>query len=507
VTPTASPSIVARAVLALLLMAGFYILALGLAAALLWVPYAAFRYLDSVDARLVAFCAIGAGVILWALRPRFDRFQAPGPRLDAARHPRLFAVLRDVAQASGQAMPADVYLVSDINAWVAQRGGLLGVGSRRVMGLGLPLLQTLTVSQLRAVVAHEFGHYHGGDTALGPLIWRTRVALERTMRGVAGYGAWLAYPFLWYGRAFLRVSHAVSRRQEFAADALAARLVGARPLAEGLKIIHGASAAFDPYWHAEVGPAIERGFRPPLAEGFRRFMAVPDVATGVAGEIERALREGTSGPYDTHPPLRERVAALDALAASASGPAPAADAPALSLLDDLEGVERALLETVVRKDLRANLQPARWEELGERVWVPLWREHATARAPLLRGIRPRDFPTWAADLTALAVRLNLAAYGGVAMDTHRRHAAHVCGAALATALKARGWTVSALPGDGVRFNRGGRTLEPFAALPALAAGQMSPVEWLGQCEQNGIAEIDLGAEVAGLSADDTRSAP
>lgn len=499
-TPTSSPSIVARAVLALILMAGFYVLALGLAAAFLWIPYAAFRYANLLDARLLGFCIIGAGVILWALRPRFDRFEAPGPRLDPARHPRLFAVLRDVARSSGQAMPAEVYLVSDINAWVTQRGGWLGVGSRRVMGIGLPLLQALTVPQLRAVLAHEFGHYHGGDTALGPLIWRTRLALERTMRGIAGYTAWLAYPFLWYGRAFPRVSHAVSRRQEFAADALAARLVGARPLAEGLKIIHGASAAFDPYWHAEVGPAIERGFRPPLAEGFRRFMAVPDVASGVASEIERALREGTTDPYDTHPPLRERVAALEALPAPHADGATAPDTPALSLLDDLEETERALIDRVVRKDLRENLRPARWEELGDRVWVPLWREHAAGRAALLRGITPYDFPRWAADLTALAVRLNFAAYGAVALDSHRKHAAHVCGAALATALAGRGWSVSALPGDGVRFQRAGHTLEPFAALGALASGQLSADEWRRRCEALGIASIDLGAEVAGTEA-------
>jgi Zn-dependent protease with chaperone function len=34
----------------------------------------------------------------------------------------------------------------------------MGFGSRRVMGLGLPLLQALNVSQLEAVLAHEFGH-------------------------------------------------------------------------------------------------------------------------------------------------------------------------------------------------------------------------------------------------------------------------------------------------------------------------------------------------------------
>jgi heat shock protein HtpX len=57
----------------------------------------------------------------------------------------------------------------------------MGVGSRRVMGIGLPLLQLLSVSQFEAVLAHEFGHFHGGDTHIGPWIYRTRAGIGRTL--------------------------------------------------------------------------------------------------------------------------------------------------------------------------------------------------------------------------------------------------------------------------------------------------------------------------------------
>ena len=91
-------------------------------------------------------------------------------------------------------MPTEVYLVADVNAFVTTRGGFMGFGSRRVMGLGLPLLQTLGVRELRAVLAHEFGHYHGGDTKLGPWIYKTRAAIGRTLQGLAGYSAMLQKP-------------------------------------------------------------------------------------------------------------------------------------------------------------------------------------------------------------------------------------------------------------------------------------------------------------------------
>src|SRR5262249_22697633 len=154
----AAPSLAARAALAVLLMIGFYALALGVIGALVWVPYAEVHYTNRIQARLTLFCLIGAFLIAKAIVPRRDRFQPPGPRLLPPPHPRLFAVLEGIARAAGQEMPAEVYLVGDVNAWVSQRGGVMGVGSRRVMGLGLPLLQAVRVSELRAIVAHEFGH-------------------------------------------------------------------------------------------------------------------------------------------------------------------------------------------------------------------------------------------------------------------------------------------------------------------------------------------------------------
>jgi hypothetical protein len=46
-----------------------------------------------------------------------------------------------------------------------------------VLFLGLFLLQVLTVSQLRATIADELGHYRAGDTMLEPWICRTREAM------------------------------------------------------------------------------------------------------------------------------------------------------------------------------------------------------------------------------------------------------------------------------------------------------------------------------------------
>jgi Zn-dependent protease with chaperone function len=212
---TKSPSIATRAVLAVVLMVGFYLLALAIVFGLLYIPYAEVMYAHRIHLKLALGCVLGALAILWSVLPRLDKFEPPGPPLTRDQHPRLFEEIEGTARATGQAMPAEVYLVSDLNAWVSQRGGVMGFGSRRVMGLGLPLLRVLTISQLRAVLAHEFGHYYGGDTKLGPWIYKTRSAIGRTLDSLRGHEGWsslLQLPFLWYGKMFLRITHAVSRR-------------------------------------------------------------------------------------------------------------------------------------------------------------------------------------------------------------------------------------------------------------------------------------------------------
>jgi len=168
-----------RVTVALLLTIGFYGLALGIAGGLLLIAWLLWVNGHHVN-RITAFCVIGAGVILWSIAPRPERFQPPGPALEAASNPRLFKELNDVASRVGEPMPHEVYLVPDMNAGVRQRGGFMGTRGRRVMLLGLPLLQVLTISEMRAVIAHEFGHYHGGDTRLAPWIYKTREAIIRT---------------------------------------------------------------------------------------------------------------------------------------------------------------------------------------------------------------------------------------------------------------------------------------------------------------------------------------
>ncbi len=489
-------SVAVRAALAVLLMVGFYLLALAIAGGLLFIPYAEWVYAHRLHPKLALLCVVGAGVILWAILPRIDRFDPPWPRLQPGEHPRLFALIRGVAQATGQAMPVEVYLDPDLNAWVAQRGGVMGVGSRRVMGIGLPLLDVLKTSQLRAVIAHEFGHYYGGDTKLGPWIYKTRGAIIRTVRSLAEGGHSILYlPFLGYGKLFLRITNAVSRRQELSADALAARVAGRDAAASALRSIHGYALAFQPFLQSELEPVLGAGFRPPIAEGFARFLRAGSISTAVDRAVDEELRQGRKDPYDTHPPLKERLAALDRLP---PGVLPAAeDAPALGLLDRLPGLETDLLGAMAGPAKIRKLKPVAWDAVGGEVYLPMWTEHVGKHAAILKGVTAAGLPEAMADLPALGRRLGAGAKAP--KDEAAGRAVALLGAALALALVREGWTLRAEPGAAVSLRKGDAAVEPFKAVEELGTNTLDPAVWRARCDELGIAGLDLGttAEAGG----------
>jgi len=477
-------SLTARALLSLGLLVGFYALAIGVSAALLYIPYAEWYYANRIHGNIVVFCVVGAIAILSSIVPRPDRFVAPGPRLDAHTQPQLFQAIDQIATLTGQKMPAEVYLVPDVNVWVADRGGVMGFGSRRVMALGLPLLQLLSVAQLRAVLAHEFGHFHAGDTRLGPWVYRTRVAIARTLQSL--HGSVLQRLFILYGKLFLRVSHAVSRKQEFAADRLAARTVGASALIEGLKKIHGAAAMFDSYWRSEVAPVLHNGYRPPITEGFGRFFRAERVVKAIDEHLAHELVEGKAEIYDTHPSLRERIAAAQGYAHDEP---PGESDSALSLICNLEALELELLQSISTE--ASGLKMLEWEDTGTTVYMPLWKKAAAWHAHALTGWTVGRLPELLKAAGHVTTDAPPAEEEPSGTDEDKAKALFATAAAIAVALLHHGWQLPIRLGEAVRLECDGIELQPFDAVHALADGTMSSEMWRDLCETAGIADLEL----------------
>lgn len=491
VVPTASAATLAgRAFVALLLLVGFYALALGIAGGLLALVYVMVTAGTRIPLKLLLLALVAAAIILWSILPRPDHFVAPGPRLLPERHPRLFAVLRKVAEATGQSMPVEVYLVPDLNAWVSSRGGVMGLGSRRIMGLGLPLLQLLSIAELEAVLAHEFGHYHGGDVKLGPWIYKTRAAIGRTIVTLRQADSNLMHlPFEWYGSMFLWVTHGISRHQEFQADALAARVVGRDPLISGLKRVHGGALAYDAYLHGELAPVLEAGFRPPVADGFRRFVSAKRLAEKIDEAVAEELRGGQTDPFDTHPALAERIAALEDLPPGRVEEG--SEVPSISLLEDLRAVEWHLLGHLLADPSRVlDGEAIEWSDVGRRVYANLSRETAEEYAKSFEGLTAGTIP---GDVEGLAWRCNEALPRFASKPAAERAvvAAQLLSQILVHRLVEAGWTLEALPGEPLVAVKGEQRFAPAPLLAQLARGEIDQAAWRSECERHGITDLAL----------------
>ena len=478
-------SLTARATLALLLMAGFYLLALAIIAGLSWILYLEGTS-DNPSGYLVVLVAGGIIAIVAGIFPRRRRFVEPGPPVGSEDQPDLFDVIGQVAEATGSPMPRDVYIVADVNAGVAHVGGFAGMGARPIMMLGLPLIAALTVSELRGVMAHEFGHYAGGETKLAPVIYRTREAIGRTIETLARSGHWLIQsihlPFLWYGRMYMRATQAISRRQELAADAMAARIAGGTSMERGLVRSHAAGLALRTYMNQELGTVLSAGYRPPVAEGFSRFLAGSESGTLLQQKADDASRQGRSDPFDSHPSLKER---LDALKALPHEPPPSPDPPATDLLRDQPDLETRLLTRITGLDV-PSLEAITWDEATARVWLVVWERLCTVQRAALKGITSETLPSVCLDLGPYGKQVRPRAGPKVPNEFLT-----LLGAALTVVLSRRGWAIDAGPGDPVTARSNGVVLRTFEVPRRLAVGQLSVEEWQRTCSESAIADLDL----------------
>lgn len=472
--------IAVRAFLAIVLMILFYVLALGIVAFLLWTAYMDLQS-SRIHLRYLLFAAIGSGAILYSILPRMDRFVAPGPQLDATRHARLFELIARISRETHQAMPEEVYAIPDANAWVTQRGGMMGFGSRRVMGLGLPLMQSLTVGQLHGVLAHEFGHYHGGDTMLGPWVYKTRGALVRTLHHVGQTSSILSIPFNLFSKVYLRITQAVARRQELNADTLAAGIVGKEVFASGLKQVHATGLAYNAYLSQCLLPVLSNGLQPPVLAGFQHFLSAEGTRQALEEFLESEARSSRTNPYDTHPSLADRLTHLRDLDVPASVAPNLASEPAIALVTDAVSLEQHTFVPLDREGTPVAVDRIGWEELPSRLLIPDWRK-AVAQLESLQGKTIEE-------LAELA-RAPVEKMAPKAVDDHCR----LLGAALALALHDAGWNVDSQPGERLTCQRTEGKIEPFHVVRQLAQAEMDESEWQRQIAALGIAKLPLRSQ-------------
>ena len=485
---TAAPrrqSLVSRALLAVALMVGFYALALAVAATLVALPFVEYHFFRRVESSLLFACFGAAATVILALVPRPDAFTAPGPVLDRRSDPALFTMVDEIATATRQPVPSRVFLLNDVNAWVSYRGGVMGVGSERVMGVGWPLLQMLSPIELKAVIAHEFGHYMSGDVSLGPWIYKTRATITRAI--ASARQSWLRALFSWYGRLFLRLTQSVSRQQEFVADEIAATTVGAEPLMRALRRVSVLAPAYSVYMENDVMPVLRAGHLPPLAAGFQAFVGAKGAAEWMHQIAVIEEQRSETDEYDSHPSLKDRLQALAALTSTPHEP----PVDCQSLLAHGDDRATSALGFAFGADKLQTLQPITWQAVGLTIYAPSLRAMVRQYRGWYGTLTPADLDGDRHRYEALGSRLMVNATHEKLSAEAVQVATQLLTAAIAVALIDRGWTISAEPGRSFALTLNGEVFEPLPALRALVGGETSVEEWQSKCRALGIFSCRL----------------
>jgi Zn-dependent protease with chaperone function len=160
------------------------------------------------------------------------------------------------------------------------------------MILGIPLFDLLTVDELRAIVAHEFGHF-ASRVGLSTFVYQTVVTFASATEA-SSIVPGLKVAFELWTEAFLRIAMPISRQQEIRADELSVRVAGVEAATSALTKISGASA-----W----------------------------------GDIADPLPGWEQDLHETHPPLPDRIALVRALQLPSA--LPPDERPASVLLESL----------------------------------------------------------------------------------------------------------------------------------------------------------------------------
>ncbi|MEV0037310.1 M48 family metallopeptidase [Streptomyces sp. NPDC050804] len=423
-----------RALRALVLLTGFYLFGLILLGALaaldwaatLWAPASVYGKLYIITALLAI--PVVRGMFLLRTPKNED---VAGLPVTEAREPRLWATVRTLAEQVGTRAPDEIVLVGETNAAVSEDSRFLGlVGGRRRLFLGLPLMAGLTEAQLRAVLAHELGHYSNADTRLAAITVRGRFQVLRTVahfeeragrtaakerarqekkaakalakgkkaKEVDTWGAGVTYRtmarlYTAYAKLYVRATESGSRRQELAADLAAARIAGRDATASALREIPVLDATHEFYMRSYATLGVGAGLLPPRGEVFGGIRHLLAARHEELDTMRRELPTETSSPYDSHPPIAERVARIEAL--PDDGRASEPTRPSLGLLSSPEEA-LAALEQVVLTPEALTMQRAEWPQLvhesmavyADRLAEPLREAMAAVAVPSAVAARP-----------------------------------------------------------------------------------------------------------------------
>lgn len=257
-----------KATLAIFSIVLFFILYAALVLTSLWLVYGAIIFTIPVINQWTILMKIGAiagSIMLFLFTLKFilnlKNYKPENRiRLTKEEQPKLWEFVLSICKEAGAPKPKNIYVDPDVNAYVAYSNMWLSLflPVRKELTIGMGLVSCLNLSEFKAVVSHEFGHFAQRSMKIGGYIisantiihdmiytrdkWDDLLDKWRSADLRLSFAAWIITPMIWVIRKLLNLFYlllnimysSLSREMEFNADKVAVSTSGSEAIVSGL---------------------------------------------------------------------------------------------------------------------------------------------------------------------------------------------------------------------------------------------------------------------------------
>jgi len=229
---------------------------------------------DNIYALLFQAALVVGSVMLFifTLKFLFKRHSFENPKnveLKESEHPELYRFIYKLCEETGAPLPKKIFVNDEINAMVFYNSTILSLffPVRKNLLIGLGLVNSVNLTEFKAIMAHEFGHFAQKSMRLGSYTYmanriihdmvydrdRWDVFLDNWARQDIriSFGAWGLKAVIYVVRSILALIYrginiiyaSLSRQMEFQADLVAVSTTGSDAIISGLaKVVDGSHA-------------------------------------------------------------------------------------------------------------------------------------------------------------------------------------------------------------------------------------------------------------------------
>lgn len=288
--------------------------------------------------------------------------------------PELFRFIEEIAVEVNTSLPKKIYLSAAINASVFYNSNFwsLFLPVRKNLEIGMGLVHSLSKSEFKATVAHEFGHFSQRSMRVGTYVYHVnrvihnmltqKYSIEQTVDRWANTSSYftffavLSFKFIQGGQWILQKIYNVvnlsymrlSREMEFHADQTAALVAGPGPVASSLIRLDWSNHCFNlvlGYYQGKIQDAVSTKNIYPQYLKVMLFLSdrhnlplvngLPQISQEHIGKYNKS-KLVIADQWASHPTTKDRVKFVEQIAVTDKAQD---DLPAISVFNDVSKLE------------------------------------------------------------------------------------------------------------------------------------------------------------------------